>query len=138
MKPQSNYILTRFYLRSLKQSNRPLDEFLTEAKLLIQNSGYPADMNDKLLRDALVFGVDSYTRKTRTLTVRKKCIAEGNKLTLQKAREIARKEKATKMQLAAMTNYNQVILLDKKDFSKAKTQPLRKPGKGRGGHKERT
>ena len=39
------------------------------------------------------------------------------------------------MQLAAMTNYNQVIFLDKKDFSKAKTQPLRKPGKGRGGHK---
>lgn len=43
VKPQSNYILNRFYLRSLKQNNRPLDEFLTEAKLLIQNSGYPAD-----------------------------------------------------------------------------------------------
>ena len=113
VKPQSNYILTRFYLRSLKQSNRPLDEFLTEAKLLIQNSGYPADMNNELLLDALVFVVDSDT-------VRKKCIAEGNKVTLQKAREIARKEEATKIQLAAMTNYNQVILLDKKDFSKAK------------------
>ena len=113
MKPQSNYILTRFYLRSLKQSNRPLDEFLTEAQLLIQNSGYPADMNNELLLDALVFVVDSDT-------VRKKCIAEGNKVTLQKAREIARKEEATKIQLAAMTNYHQVILLDKKDFSKAK------------------
>ena len=90
-KPQSNYILNRFYLRSLKQSNRPLDEFLTEAKLLIQNSGYSTDMHDELLRDALVFGVDSDT-------VRKKCIAEGNKLTLQKAREIARTEEATKMQ----------------------------------------
>ena len=40
------------------------------------------------------------------------------------------------MQLTAMmTNYNQVNLLDKKDFSKGKTQPKRKPGKGRGGHK---
>ena len=123
MKPQSNYILTRFYLRSLKQSNRSLDEFLTEAKLLIQNSDYPAHINDELLRDALVCGVDSDT-------VRKKCIAEGNKLTPQKAREIARKEEATKMQLAAMTNYNQVILLDKKDFSKAKTQPLRNLERG--------
>ena len=47
VKPQSNYILNRFYLRSLKQNNRPLDEFLTEAKLLIQNSGYPADLQGK-------------------------------------------------------------------------------------------
>ena len=39
------------------------------------------------------------------------------------------------MQLAAMTNYNQVNLLDKKDFRKGKTQSKRKPGKGRGGHK---
>ena len=35
------------------------------------------------------------------------------------------------MQLVAMmTNYNQVNLLDKKDFSKGITQPKRKPGKG--------
>ena len=87
MKPQSNYILNRFYLRSLKQNNRPLDEFLTDSKLLVQNSGYPAYMTDKLFRDALVFGIDSDT-------VRKKCIAEGNNLTLQKAREIARTEEA--------------------------------------------
>ena len=60
----------------MKQNNQPLDEFLTEVKLLIQNSGYPADMNDELLRDALVFGVDSDT-------VRKKCIPERNKLTLK-------------------------------------------------------
>lgn len=58
----------------MKLNNRPLDEFLTEAKLLIQNNGYPADMNDELLHDELVFGVDSDT-------VRKKCIAEGNKVT---------------------------------------------------------
>lgn len=35
-----------------------------------------------------------------------------------------------------MTNYNQAInLLDKKDLSKGKTQPKRKPGKGPGGNK---
>ena len=65
MKPQSNFIhvhvLNCFYLWSLKQNNRPLDEFLTEVKLLVQNSGYPADVNDELLCDALVFGVDSDT-----------------------------------------------------------------------------
>ena len=83
VKPQSNRLLNRFYLRNLKQNNRPLDEFLTEANLLIQNSGYPDDIHDELMRDALVFGVDSDT-------IRKKCIAEGNELTLIKAREITR------------------------------------------------
>ena len=112
----------------MKQNNRPLDEFLTEAKLLIQNSGYPTDIHDELLRDALVFGVDSDI-------VRKKCIAEGNKLTLQKAREIARTEEANKMQLEATTNHNQIYLLNKKDFSKGKTQPQNKPSKGQKRHK---
>jgi hypothetical protein len=84
VKPQSNHLLNRFYLRNLKQNNRPLDEFLTEANLLvIQNNGYPDDVHDDLMRDASVFCVDSDT-------VRKKCIAEGNELTLTKAREIAR------------------------------------------------
>ena len=48
------------------------------------------------MRDALVFGVDSDT-------VRKKCIAEGNELTLIKAREIACTEEATRQQLKMMT-----------------------------------
>ena len=92
VKPQSNHLLNRFYLRNLKQNNPPLDEFLTEANLLIQNSGYPDDIQDELMQDALVFGVDSDT-------IRKKCIAEGNELTLIKAREIARTEEATRQQL---------------------------------------
>ena len=95
VKPQSNHLLNRFYLRALNQNGRPLDDFLTEARLLIQNSGYPADLHDELMRDALVFGVDSEI-------VRKKCIAEENALTFQKAREIARTEEATRMQLEAM------------------------------------
>jgi len=41
VKPQSNYH------RNLTQNNLPLDEFLTEAKLLVQNSCYPADVNDE-------------------------------------------------------------------------------------------
>ena len=97
VKPQSNHILNRFYLRNLRQNGRPLDDFLTEAKLLIQNSGYLSTLHDELLRDALVFGVDSDI-------VRKKCIAEGNDLTLKKAREIARTDEDTRLQLKAMTS----------------------------------
>ena len=72
----------------MKPNNRSLDQFLTEAKLLIQSSAYSTDKHDELLRDALVFGVDSDI-------VRNNCIAEGNKLTLQKARVIARTEEAS-------------------------------------------
>ncbi|EDO26620.1 predicted protein, partial [Nematostella vectensis] len=94
VKPQSNHLLNRFYLRSLKQNNRPLDEFLTEAKLLIQNSGFPTDLHDELMRNSLVFGADSDA-------VRKKCIAEINSLSFKRAREIAHTEVATRLQMNA-------------------------------------
>ena len=116
VKPQSNHLLNRFYLRALNQNSRPLDDFLTEAGLLIQNSGYPADLHDELMRDALVFGVDSEV-------VRKKCIAEGNALTFQKAREIARTEEATRMQLEAMAVTSQIHSLRTRDSDKEKTPP---------------
>ena len=80
-------------------------------------------MNDELLRDALVFGVDSDT-------VRNYCIAEGNKLTLQKAREIALAEEATKTQLAVITNYNQVNILDKKKIQQGENPAKKKTWKG--------
>ena len=106
VKPQSNHILNRYYLRGLKQNSRPLDDFLTEAKLLIQNSGFPSELHDELMRDTLVFGVDSEV-------VRKKCIAEGNELTFKKAKEIARTEEATKLQLKVMAGSNQVDAIKK-------------------------
>ena len=63
---------------------------------MIQNSGYLSELHDELLKDALVFGVDSDI-------VRKKCIADGNDLILQKAREIAGTDEPTRLQLQAMT-----------------------------------
>ena len=59
---------------------------MTEAQLLIQNSGYPAELQDALVSD----------------NVRKKCIAEGNKLALKKAGEITHTEEATRQQLKMM------------------------------------
>ena len=95
VKPQANKILNRYYLRNLKQNGRPLDAFLTEARLLIQNCGYPDEMQDEIMRDTLVFGTDHEA-------VRKKCITKGNDLTYEKARDIARTEEATQAQLRAM------------------------------------
>ena len=40
VKPQSNHILNRYYRRGLKQNNRPLATFITEARLVIQSCGY--------------------------------------------------------------------------------------------------
>ena len=95
VQPQANKILNRYYLRNLKQNGRPLDAFLTEARLLIQNCGYPDEMQDEIMRDTLVFGTDHEA-------VRKKCITKGNDLTYEKARDIARTEEATQAQLRAM------------------------------------
>ena len=66
--------------------------------------------------DALVFGEDSQV-------IRKKCIAEGNKLTYQKAREIMCTEATTKMQLQAMTDQAEIDTVHKKDLGKGKTPP---------------
>lgn len=81
-------------MQSLKQNNWPLDPFLTQARLLIQSSGYPQELHDELMRDTLVFGTDWQE-------VRRKCIARGNELTFTKAKEIAHTEEATQMQLKA-------------------------------------
>lgn len=56
-----------------------------------------SELHDELLRDALVFDVDSDI-------VWKKCIAEENDPTLKKPREIARTDEATRLQLQAITS----------------------------------
>ena len=49
-KPQSNQILSRYQLRCLKQDDMPLEEFLTKARTLIDDSGYdPAFKVETLL-----------------------------------------------------------------------------------------
>ena len=68
---------------------------MTEARLLIQSSGYIPDLHNELMRDTLVFGTDSEE-------VRRKCIARGNDLTFAKAKKITRTDEAT--QLKAMTD----------------------------------
>ena len=39
-KPQSNQILSRYQLRCLKQGDMPLEEFVSKAHLLVDDSGY--------------------------------------------------------------------------------------------------
>ena len=109
-------VLDCYYLQNLRQNGRPLNNFLTEAKLLIQNSGYLSELHDELLRDALVFGVDSDM-------VWKKCIAERNDLTLKKPREIAHSDEATRLQLQAITSEADTMQHKSTHYTEPKTTP---------------
>ena len=59
VRPRSNQVLARFQLRCLKQGDLSLEEFLTRARTLIDDSGYGDNVKEEVLRDTLVFGVKS-------------------------------------------------------------------------------
>ena len=50
-KPQTNQILSRYQLRCLKEGDMSLEEFITKACLLVDDSGYPAAVKQETLRD---------------------------------------------------------------------------------------
>ena len=95
-KPQSNQILARFQLRCLKQGDMPLEEFVTKARLLIEDGGYAAEVKDETLRDTLVFGLKSDQ-------VRRDAIKLGNTLTLKQVYDLAKVEESTKAQMEVIT-----------------------------------
>ena len=95
-KPQSNQILARFQLRCLKQVDMPLEEFVTKARLLIENGSYAAEVKDETLQDTLVFGLKSDQ-------VRRDAIKLGNTLTLKQVYDLAKVEESTKAQLEVIT-----------------------------------
>ena len=97
-KPQSNQILARYQLRCLKQGDLPLEEFVTKARLLVDDSGYPAAVKDETLRDTLVFGLKSDK-------VRRDAIAKGNDLTFQQVYELAKVDESTRAQMKAITQH---------------------------------
>jgi len=73
-KPQSNQILARCQLQCLKQVERPLEEFVTEVRLLVEGGRYDPAAKENALQDTLVLGMVSDK-------VRKDVIPLGNGLT---------------------------------------------------------
>ena len=57
-KPKSNEIAAFTKLRSLKQGDMPLSEFIREARRLAELCNYPNDQ-DRLIRDTIVSGIHS-------------------------------------------------------------------------------
>ena len=77
-----------------------------------------------------MFGVDSDI-------VRKKCIAEGNDLTLKKAREIARTDEATRLQLKAMTSEADRTHVNSLHRAKGNAKPKQRGQRGNKARKQR-
>ena len=98
-KPQSNHILARFQLRCLKQGDLPLEEFITKARLLIDDGGYAAESKEETLRDTLVFGLKSDQ-------VRRDAIKLGNALTFKQVYDLAKVDESTRSQMEIITKDN--------------------------------
>ena len=76
----------------------PLEEFVTKAHLLVDDSGYPEAVKQETLRDTLVFGL-------RSDKVRRDAIAKGNELTFQQVYEFAKVDESTRVQMKAITQH---------------------------------
>ena len=83
VRPRSNRILATIQLRSIKQGEMKLEEFITRARTLIDDSGYPSANREEMLRDTLVFSITSDE-------VRRDAIAIGNDLTYQHVYDLAK------------------------------------------------
>ena len=75
-----------------------LEEFVTKAHLLVDDSGYPAAVKQETLRDTLAFGL-------RSDKVRRDDIAKGNDLTFQQVYEFAKVDESTRVKMKAITQH---------------------------------
>ena len=77
-----------------------LEDFITKAKGLINESRYHQDFKEEMLRDTLVFGLNSDK-------VRKDAL--GNKLTFQQIYDLAKTEESTNAQMKEITQGSREI-----------------------------
>ena len=95
VKPKTNSLFCRYKLENRKQGpSEPLDQYITDLKLLVKDCGYPN--NDEMVRDRIVFGI-------HITKLRDKLIDIGDELTLEKAIEMSRTYEETQEQLKSFT-----------------------------------
>ena len=78
-----------------------LEELLTKARTLNDDSGYDPAFKEETLWDTLVFGL-------RSDKGRKDAISKGNSFTFQQVYDLAKTEESTKAQMQAITHGYQV------------------------------
>lgn len=92
--PKSNFRLSRYKLRSLKQgASEPVDAFIRKVRVLVSECKYQ-NSNEHII-DALVFGSNSQRVQT-------KLMQKDDTLTLDAALDIARTEEAAQQQVQGM------------------------------------
>ena len=95
--PKSNVIFAcyKFYDR-VQGPNEPVEQFVTDVKLLINDCGYPSAIEDEMVCDRLVYGTNSQK-------VCEKFINRGSDLNLKSAIDIARAHESAMAQLKKMS-----------------------------------
>ena len=94
-KPKSNALAAAANFRRLEQGDLSLAEYIDKATILCDQSEYPPEARDRLLRDEIVIGL-------RSREAYFKCIEKGSALTLEEAITIAQYEDATVSQVGYM------------------------------------
>ena len=98
--PEQSNLIKRYQLRCLKQEDMSLEEFLTKARTLVDDSGYDPAFKEETLRDTLAF-------RLKSDKVRKDATSKGNSLTFQQVYDLAKTEESTKAQMQAITQGDQ-------------------------------
>ena len=95
-KPKTNNIYNRYRFKSRRQQDgESFEQFVTELKLLIRDCSYPLDIVDDLIRDHIVFGIQSNE-------IREKLIREGSDMSLDKCIDLARTHELSQSQCRDM------------------------------------
>ena len=88
-----------------------MEEFIAKLRLLIKKANYPTAHHEGFLRDFLVFAMNSQR-------VRKESLKEGNSLTFQKAKDLAKAEESADTQLKLMNKATEVNTVKKHSMRK--------------------
>ena len=96
VQPKLNPILARFKFNNCVQGAQPVEQFITQLRVLAEDCNYGVGVKDEMIRDRIVFCTSSQK-------VREKLITEGEKLTLDKAIQIAQSYEYSQEQLKTMS-----------------------------------
>lgn len=95
VQPQLNPIFAHFKFNNENQGASKVEQFVTRLRVLAEDWNY-GKSKDEMIRDRIVFGTSSQK-------VREKLIAEGEKLTIEKAIQIAQSHEYSQEQLKTMS-----------------------------------
>ena len=96
-KPRSNSLIAVVEIKRLFLGSMKLEQFVTEATLLVDEARYPARQKDMMVHDTLIAGISNDV-------VCGKIVKKGPNMTLAQVLEISRLETATQQPLSQMSN----------------------------------